>query len=194
MKRLKRLWILLAIAFVLWAGSANEWRTIHWVIEKKIAAHKEILEEDVNWLQLYEREWISKIGKTIWSDTIAEAIVVWCKNHSTDRQACMRHVFGVANAESSLFKNVSSKNNAFWIMHKKCWVSTSEWYVCRYVPKSYTSVEESVIDFLKLYEKNNWSSRTYWNAWLAWNYCSWACPNWVQNFTDGMIKLDLSLL
>ena len=43
--------------------------------------------------ELLQQELIAKINAVVWSDTISEAIVVWCMNHADDYMLCMKHVF-----------------------------------------------------------------------------------------------------
>ena len=122
--------------------------------------------------ELLQQELIAKINAVVWSDTISEAIVVWCMNHADDYMLCMKHVFGVANEESSLFKRVGKKNNAFGITKRQCrklnWTDSA----CRYGLKQYSSVEESIIDFIKHYEKNK-------NEVLYYGFLTRPKPQWV---------------
>lgn len=140
--------------------------------------------------ELLQQELIAKLSTVVWSDTISEAIVVWCMNHAEDYMLCMKHTFGVANAESSLFKNVWSKRNAFGITERKCrklnWTDSA----CRYGLKKYSSVEESIIDFIKHYERNKWYSRTRGQDRLNGKYCTSQCSNRIPAFNSWMKKFE----
>jgi len=140
--------------------------------------------------ELLQQELIAKLSAVVWSDTISEAIVVWCMNHAEDYMLCMKHTFGVANAESSLFKNVWSKLNAFGITEKKCRNLNAMDTACRYGLKKYSSIEESVIDFIKHYEKNKWYSRTKGQDRIRGKYCISACTNRVPAFNSWMKKFE----
>lgn len=140
--------------------------------------------------ELLQQELIAKISTVVWSDTISEAIVVWCMHHADDYMLCMKHVFGVANAESSLFKNIWKKNNAFGITKRQCrklnWTDSA----CRYGLKQYSSVEESIIDFVKHYERNKWYSRTRGQDRLNGKYCTSQCSNRIPAFNSWMKKFE----
>ena len=140
--------------------------------------------------ELLQQELIAKLSAVVWSDTISEAIVVWCMNHAEDYMLCMKHTFGVANAESSLFKNVWSKHNAFGITEKKCRNLNAMDTACRYGLKSYSSIEESVIDFIKHYERNKWYSRTRGQDRLNGKYCTSQCSNRIPAFNSWMKKFE----
>lgn len=140
--------------------------------------------------ELLQQDLIAKINTVVWSDTISEAIVVWCMNHSDDYMLCMKHVFWVANAESTLFTNVWKKNNAFGITERQCRNLNAMDTACRYGLKKYTSVEESVIDFIKHYEKNKWYSRTRGQDRLNGNYCTSQCSNRIPAFNSWMKKFE----
>lgn len=185
MSLLKRiLWLLLFFAILWWFGARSD-------------ASYSLSPEDRSNLSVteaFQLEIVNKINAVVWSETIAEAIVVGCMNHTENYIKCMRHTFGVANAESSLFKNVSSKNNAFWIMEKVCGKKPWWEYSCSYKVKSYSSVEESVIDFIKKYEKNKWYNRDSGQAWLNGKYCTSQCSNRIPAYNDWMAEFDLSLI
>lgn len=113
--------------------------------------------------------------------TLAEAIVIWCQNHSEDYSLCVKNVFWIATAESSLFKNVSSSNNAFWWMYK--------WKL-----KTFSSIEEWVVQRIKLYEKNNRQVRGLsWQRWLNANYCASDCTYWVSNYNRWIAIAESAL-
>lgn len=140
--------------------------------------------------ELLQQELIAKLSAVVWSDTISETIVVWCMNHTEDYMLCMKHTFGVANAESSLFKKVWTKNNAFGITEKTCRNLNAMDTACRYGLKSYSSIEESVIDFIKHYENNKWYSRTRGQDRLNWKYCTSQCSNRIPAFNSWMKKFE----
>lgn len=140
--------------------------------------------------ELLQQDLIAKISAVVWSDTISEAIVVWCMNHVDDYMLCMKHTFGVANAESSLFKNVWKKNNAFGITQKQCRNLNTIDTACRYGLKAYSSIEESIIDFIKHYEKNKWYSRTKGQDRIRGKYCTSACTNRIPAFNSWVKKFE----
>lgn len=144
--------------------------------------------------QVLQLDLIDRLSTVVWSETISEAIVIWCMNHSVDYLKCMRDTIGVANAESWIFKKTSSKNNAFGIMERVCGKKGWEKQSCRSQLKSYSSIEESVIDFIKLYEKNKWYKRITWQDWLNWKYCTAGCSNRIPAFNAGSAEFDLSLV
>lgn len=128
-----------------------------------------------------QTETIKKVSEVLgdrW--TLAEAIVIGCTNHAKDINLCIEHVFWVANAESSLFKNVSSSNNAFWWMYN--------WKL-----KRFSSIEEWIIQWIRLYEKNWWSIRDSGQKWLDWHYCTSSCSYRISNYNVGIAKIRANL-
>lgn len=173
--------LLFALAFATWATSSDESLDINEEIQSEEL--EEVVEEDP--IELLKADLISKIRTVVWSYTISEAIVVWCMNHTEDYILCMKHTVGVANAESSIFKNVWRKNNAFWITNRQC-----IWADCFYTLKSYTSIEESIIDFIRHYERNNWYKRVTGQDRLRWKYCTSSCTNRVPAFNKWVKKVE----
>ena len=185
MKLLKRvIWLILLVIILwrLWARSNAEDKLV--IEEGQVLSTKQVLQLDL----------INRLNAIVWSETIAEAIVVGCMNHTEDYIKCMRQTLGVANAESGMFKKVSSKNNAFGFMERAC--GTQRWspYQCSTRLKAYSSVEESVIDFIKKYEKNKWYKRDSGQAWLDGRYCTSQCSNRIPAYNDWMAEFDLSLI
>ena len=162
MKQLKL--FIAALLILLWISIANA------VYEEPMGEIIEDNETEETWF-IYPEESIRKVSDALGGKwTLAEAIVIWCQNHSEDYNLCVKNVFWIANAESSLFKRVSSSNNAFWWMYN--------WAL-----KRFTSIEEWIVQRIKLYEKNNRQVRGLsWQRRLSWNYCSSECTYWTRNY------------
>lgn len=144
--------------------------------------------------QVLQLELIQRLNTVVWSETISEAIVIWCMNHTENYMLCMKHTVGVANAESGMFKKTWMKNNAFGITERVCWKKGWEKISCRSQLKTYSSVEESVIDFIRHYEKNKWYNRITWQDWLNGKYCTAWCDGWIPAFNAGSAEFDLCLV
>jgi len=185
MKLLKRvIWIILLVIFLWWLWARSNAEDKLEIVDGQQLSTKQVLQLDL----------INRLNAVVWSETIAEAIVVGCMNHTEDYIKCMRQTLGVANAESWIFKKVSSKNNAFWFMEKVCGTQAWNPYWCTTRLKAYSSVEESVIDFIKKYDKNKWYKRDSGQAWLNWRYCTSQCDNRIPAYNDWMAEFDLSLI
>ena len=164
------------ILLLLWLTVANA------VYEEPMGETIEVNEiEEETWF-IYPEGAIRKVSDALGGKwTLAEAIVIWCQNHSEDYNLCVKNVFWVANAESSLFKNVSSSNNAFWRMYN--------WKLRRF-----SSLEEWIVQRIKLYEKNNRQVRGLsWQRWLDWNYCASECTYWVRNYNQWIAIAESAL-
>jgi hypothetical protein len=185
MKLLKRvIWIILLVIFLWWLWARSNAEDKLEIVDGQELSTRQVLQLDL----------INRLNAVVWSETIAEAIVVGCMNHTEDYIKCMKQTLGVANAESGLFKKVSSKNNAFWFMERVCGTQARNPYWCTTKLKAYSSVEESVIDFIKKYDKNKWYKRDSGQAWLNWRYCTSQCDNRIPAYNDWMAEFDLSLI
>lgn len=161
MKQLKL--FIAALLILFWISIANA------VYEEPMGEIIEDNEPEETWF-IYPEESIRKVSDALGGKwTLAEAIVIWCQNHSEDFNLCVKNVFWIANAESSLFKRVSSSNNAFWWMYN--------WTL-----KRFTSIEEWIVQRIKLYEKNNREVRTTGADWLRGHYCTSECLYWTSNY------------
>lgn len=131
-----------------------------------------------------EREYLlEKVNSLIDSTSISEAIVVWCMNHSTDHNLCINNVVGVATAESWLFKQgMKPSNNWFG------WLTKTE---NGYKKKRFTSIEEGIIQWIKMYERLWWENRDTWEKRLSWKYCTSECTYRIKNYNSGIEKLWL---
>lgn len=161
---MKQLKIFIAVLLILlWVSVANA------IYEEPMG---EIIDDNVveeTWF-VYPEESIRKVSDALGGKwTLAEAIVIWCQNHSEDYNLCVKNVFWVATAESTLFKRVSSSNNAFWWMYN--------WKLRRF-----SSIEEWVVQRIKLYERNNRQVRTTGADWMRWHYCTSECTYWISNY------------
>lgn len=146
-------------------------------------AQEEITIEDA--VKQDEREFkrtflIAKVESVVGNTSISEAIVDGCMNTTTDWYLCIKNVVWVANAESSLFKRVSSSNNAFGLMWRN-------WLM------KFSSVEEGIRYRITLYERNKWYNRTNGKARLQGKnkYCASACTNWVGAYDSAIAKLNI---
>ena len=168
---MKKLKLIIAICmFILFISTAYAVYEPMREVEEEDIVVEEIQEEQF----IYPTDLIAKVNSTLGSWTLAEAIVIWCQNHSEDVDTCIKNVYWVATAESSLFKNVGSSNNAFWLMYKG-------------KLRRFTSIEEWVIQRIKLYEKNNRQARGLsWQRWLDGKYCASECKYRISNYNSGI--------
>ena len=173
MKQLK-LFITL-ILLLLWLTVANA------VYEEPMGETIEVDEPEETWF-IYPEGAIRKVSDALGGKwTLAEAIVIWCQNHSEDYNLCIKNVFWIATAESSLFKNVSSSNNAFWRMYN--------WKL-----KRFSSLEEWIVQRIKLYEKNNRQVRGLsWQRRMLWKYCTSSCDYRISNYNNWIAIAELAL-
>lgn len=171
---MKQLKIIIAIClFVLCISVAN-------AVYEPMGDVVEVEEESTDAF-VYPTETIWKVSEVLGNRwTLAEAIVIWCMNHSEDLNLCIEQVFWVANAESSLFKNVSSSNNWFWWMQN--------WTL-----KRFSSVEEWIVQWIRLREKNGWSVRVSGEQRMKWHYCVSGCSYWITNYNDWIAKVRANL-
>lgn len=174
MKQLK----ILIIAILLYACLS----TVGAIYEEPMGETIEIDEQEIETWFVYPEGAIRKVSDALGGKwTLAEAIVIWCQNHSEDYSLCVKNVFWVASAESSLFKNVSSSNNAFWWMYN--------WKL-----RKFSSIEEWIVQRIKLYEKNNRQVRGLsWQRWLNWKYCTSECTYWVTNYNRWIAIAESAL-
>lgn len=173
MKQLKLFITCLLVLFFIWIANA--------VYEEPMGETIEVDEVIESWF-VYPEGAIRKVSDALGGKwTLAEAIVIWCQNHSEDYSLCVKNVFWIATAESSLFKNVSSSNNAFWWMYK--------WKL-----KRFSSIEEWVVQRIKLYEKNNRQVRGLsWQRRILWKYCTSSCDYRISNYNNWIAIAELAL-
>ena len=156
------------------------WFDINWLYEE------EIQYEEFTWSIVTEQDEreikrlniLEQVESVVDDLSISTAIVDSCMNTTEDWYLCINNLIWVANAESSLFKRVSSSNNPFGLMHK--------WSLMRF-----NSIAESVNYWVQLYQKNQWFKRTNWAAWLKNRYCTSQCKYRIINYDYWIKKLNL---
>ena len=125
-----------------------------------------------------EKEMAGKLNSLIGDYNISYAVVHECSVQAKDYKLCIRNVLGVANAESSMFKaGMKPSNNGFWRMYK-------------WKKRKFSSVEESIKEWVAMYVKNGREKRVTWQAWLNWKYCASSCSNWVKLYNAANNKID----
>lgn len=128
-------------------------------------SEKDLLIDKVNWL--------------VNNSSISEAIVTACMKHTEDYKLCIKNIIWVSNAESSIFKaGMYPSNNWFGWMY--------QWR-----KKKFSSVEESIYQWVAMYVKNGWEVRKTGQSWITWRYCASQCTNWVSNYNSAVNKLSL---
>lgn len=122
---------------------------------------------------------IEKVDTLVGNESVSTAIVEACMKHTEDYRLCIKNVIWVSNAESWMFKaSMKPSNNWFWWM---------EWWK----KKRFSSVEDSIYQWVKMYKRLWWDNRTTWESRLKWKYCASECTNWVYIYNDWIRKLGL---
>lgn len=119
-----------------------------------------------------------KLTSLIGDYNISYAIIHECSTQTDDYKLCVKSVLGVANAESSMFKaGMKPTNNGFWRMYK-------------WKKRKFSSVEESIKEWVAMYVRNNWGKRVTWKDRLAWKYCTSSCSGWVSAYNSAVRKIE----
>ena len=125
-----------------------------------------------------EKEIAEKLNSLIGDYNISYAIIHECSTQTDDYKLCVKNVLGVANAESSMFKaGMKPTNNGFWRMYK-------------WKKRKFSSVEESIKEWVAMYVRNNWGKRVTWKDRLAWKYCTSSCSGWVSAYNSAVRKIE----
>ncbi len=126
-----------------------------------------------------KRELVEKVNSLVGNESISEAIVNECTYQTEDYKLCIKNIIWVSNAESGIFKKgMYPSNNWFWWMYN-------------WKKKKFSSVEESIKEWVAMYVKNGWAKRTTWKDWLKGNYCASECSHRVKNYNSAIKKLEL---
>lgn len=125
-----------------------------------------------------EKEIAEKLNSLIGDYNISYAIIHECSTQTDDYKLCVQNVLGIANAESSMFKaGMKPSNNWFGWMYK-------------WKKRKFSSVEESIKEWVAMYVRNNWGKRVTWKDRLAWKYCTSSCSNWVGAYNSAVRKIE----
>lgn len=125
-----------------------------------------------------EKEIAEKLNSLIGDYNISYAIIHECSTQTSDYKLCVKNVLWVANAESSMFKaGMKPSNNWFGWMYK-------------WKKRKFSSVEESIKEWVAMYVRNNWGKRVTWKDRLAWKYCTSSCSNWVGAYNSAVRKIE----
>lgn len=124
-----------------------------------------------------EKEIAEKLTSLIGDYNISYTVINECSTQTSDYKLCVVNLLGVANAESSMFKNwMYPSNNWFGRMYK-------------WKKKKFSSVEESIKQWVAMYVRNNWGKRVTWEDWLKGKYCTSGCANWVKAYNSAAKKI-----
>ena len=125
-----------------------------------------------------EKEMAEKLNSLIGDYSISYAVVHECSMQTNDYKLCIKNIMWVANAESSMFKKwMKPSNNGFGWMYK-------------WKKRKFSSVEESIKQWVAMYVRNNWGKRVTWKDWLNWKYCTSSCSNWTSAYNSAVRKVE----
>ena len=150
-------------------GSVASWEVNSWNV---------VLTWEIYTWEDTEKEIAEKLNSLIGDYNISYAIIHECSTQTSDYKLCVKNVLWVANAESSMFKaGMKPSNNGFWRMYK-------------WKKRKFSSVEESIKEWVAMYVRNNWSKRVTWKDWLNWKYCTSSCSNWTSAYNSAVRKIE----
>ena len=136
-------------------------------------------EDTIDETELEKTSLINKVDDLVHNQSISTAIVESCMKHTEDYRLCIRNIIWVSSAESSIFtKWMTPTNNWFWRMYQ-------------WKKKRFSSVEDSIYQWVHLYVRNWREKRTTADSWLAWKYCASQCSHWISNYNSAVNKLDI---
>lgn len=125
-----------------------------------------------------EKEIAEKINSLIGDYNISYTIIHECSLQTKDYKLCVKNVLWVANAESSMFKaGMKPSNNGFGRMYKG-------------KKRKFSSVEESIKEWIAMYVKNGREKRVTWKDWLRGKYCTSSCSNWTSAYSSAVRKVE----
>ena len=185
----KRLKILIAVmliilVFIFWF---NVWHGEDLIIEQAttpntgdVLTWATTVEETIIYTrEMTERKLVEKVNSLVGNESISYAIVHECATQTDDYKQCIKNVIWVSNAESGMFKKAMyPSNNGFWWMYN-------------WKKKKFSSVEESIKEWVAMYVRNGWAKRITGQDRLRWNYCTSECKGRVKNYSSAIKKLDL---
>lgn len=152
-------------------GATTSWAVNSWNV---------ILTEEIYTWEDVEKEMAEKLNSLIGDYSISYTIVHECSVQTEDYKLCIKNVLWVANAESSMFKKwMYPSNNGFGWMYKG-------------KKRKFSSVEESIKQWVSMYVRNGWAKRTTWASWLKGSsaYCQSACTNWAKAYNAAARKIE----
>lgn len=150
-------------------GSVASWEVNSWNV---------ILTWEIYTWEDTEKEIAEKLNSLIGDYNISYAIIHECSTQTDDYKLCVKNILGVSNAESSMFKaGMKPTNNGFWRMYK-------------WKKRKFSSVEESIKEWVAMYVRNNWGKRVTWKDRLAWKYCTSSCSGWVGAYNSAVRKIE----
>ena len=157
------------VELVVETGSVASWEVNSWNV---------VLTWEIYTWEDTEKEIAEKLNSLIGDYNISYAIIHECSTQTSDYKLCVKNVLWVANAESSMFKaGMKPSNNGFWRMYK-------------WKKRKFSSVEESIKEWVAMYVRNNWSKRVTWKDWLNWKYCTSSCSNWTSAYNSAVRKIE----
>lgn len=182
-KRLKVLIVVMVIILVFILGY-NQWHTEDILIEMQETKAVEIETPKVEETIIYTREMteqklVEQVNSLIENESISYAIVHECATQTDDYKQCIKNVIWVSNAESGMFKKAMYPSNN-WFGWMQNWKK-----------KKFSSVEESIKQWVAMYVKNGWAKRVTWKDWLKGNYCTSECKYRIRNYDSAIKKLEL---
>ena len=188
-KRLKILIVVMIILIVFimgynkghWEDLATEFEAL--AVVETWATTVEIIPTEEE-LVIYTREMTEakladKVDNLIGDYNISYTIVHECASQTEDYELCIKNVLWVANAESGMFKK--------WMYPSNNWFG----WMYNWKKKKFSSIEESIKQWIAMYVKNGRAKRATWKDWLKWNYCTSECSHWVENYNSAIKKLEL---
>lgn len=186
-KRLKILIVVMSIILIFMLGF-NAWHgedvitevQVESVIETGSVASWEVKEIETviyTWEDT-KKNIAEKLSTLIGDYDISYAIIHECSTQLDDYKLCVKNLLGVANAESSMFKKwMNPSNNGFWWMYQ-------------WKKRKFSSVEESIKEWVAMYVRNNWGKRVTWEARMQGNYCTSECSWWVKAYNSAVRKIE----
>jgi len=184
-KRLKILIIVMVtiLVFIFWF---NLWHGEDLIIEQATSLTGDVLtwattvEETIIYTrEMTEQKLVEKVNSLVGNESISYAIVHECATQTDNYKQCIKNVIWVSNAESGMFKQAMyPSNNWFWWMYN-------------WKKKKFSSVEESIKEWVAMYVRNGRETRVTWNDWLRGKYCASECSHWVKNYNSAIKKLEL---
>lgn len=186
-KRLKILIAVMSIILIFMLGF-NAWHGEDIITEmqvKPVVETGSVVSWDVKEVETVIYTWedtkkniAEKLNTLIGDYNISYAIIHECSTQLDDYKLCVKNLLGVANAESSMFKKwMEPSNNWFGWMYK-------------WKKRKFSSVEESIKEWVAMYVRNNWGKRVTWDARLKGNYCTSSCSNWVKAYNSAAKKIE----
>lgn len=188
-KRLKILIIVMSIILIFMLGF-NLWHGEDIITEQDIqpttgalsvwATTVDNVEETIIYTrEMTEKRLAEKVNSLVGNESISYAIVHECATQTDDYMQCIKNIIWVSNAESGIFKQAMyPSNNWFWWMQN-------------WKKKKFSSVEESIKEWVAMYVRNGREKRVTWKDWLRGNYCASECSHWVKNYNSAIKKLEL---